>query len=219
MSVQNEIVERDITEVLHFTTNRGLVGILATRHLRSRRRLPEDEYLQHILHPNAIVRPEDKPYFDKSKDWLDYVNLSISEINSSFFGFSGTWTHNQGRWWAILAFDPVILTHDGVFFATTNNAYEHCNRKDGLKGLLQLFAPTVWRKGQWRAVRGNRQPRLPTCEQAEALYPGEVSTEFLRRIYVRNGEDADRAGGFLRDFPHPGVEVLVDERKFAGARN
>src|SRR3954469_23794344 len=104
MSISEEVKRRGISEVLHFTTNRGLVGILATEKLLSRRRLKEEDYLQFILHNNALVRQEELPHFDKSQDWLDFVNLSISEINSSYFGFSGNWAHNQDLWWCILAF-------------------------------------------------------------------------------------------------------------------
>lgn len=49
---------RGIREVVHFTTNCGIVGILARNAILSRRRLPQDKYLQYILYPNAAMRPE-----------------------------------------------------------------------------------------------------------------------------------------------------------------
>jgi hypothetical protein len=134
-----------IEEVVHFTTNRGLVGIFASKSVLSRRRLPNDKYLEHILHPNSMVRHEEARQFDKSEDWLDFVNCSISEINTSFFRFSRGWPHNKALWWAILSFDPAIMTHGGVYFATTNNSYEHCRRQAGLAGLRALFIPAVLR--------------------------------------------------------------------------
>lgn len=84
MSVKTFIRDRGIDSALHFTTNHGLVGILAVGALLSRRRLDKEYLLEHVLHVNAARRPEAAADFDKSEDWLDYVNLSISEVNSRF---------------------------------------------------------------------------------------------------------------------------------------
>lgn len=219
MTIEAQIDSRGIEEVLHFTTNRGLVGALATGALLSRRQLPREQYLLHILHSNALTRPEERPYFDKERDWLDYINLSLSEINTSYFRFSGGWPHNQGLWWAILSFDSTIMTHADVYFATTNNAYPYCSRQMGASGFQALFSPTIKRKDGWTAIRGARPAHLPTCEQAEVLYPSRLSLDFLKRIYVRTGEDEDRVRGFLREFDKAEVPVIVGDRKFAGAPN
>ncbi|RYC28820.1 DUF4433 domain-containing protein [Lichenibacterium minor] len=220
MTVQDIIDQRGIQEVLHFTTNRGLVGTLASRALQSRHRLPEDKYLQHILHVNAAVRPEAGAFFDKSDNWLDYVNLSISEINRRYFEFSQGW-HAQGDvWWTVMSFDVTVMTHAGVMFATTNNAYDLCLRERDVPGLNALFAPVIDRKSPtWKAYRGNRTANLPTCEQAEVLYPSSVSTQFLRRVYVREEEHQDQVAGWLREFGLPDVEVVWSQSKFLGKKN
>ena len=159
MTTEAIIAERGIAEVLHFTTHRGLVGTLASHALKSRFRLPRDAYLAHILHVNAAVRPEESAYFDKSDNWLDYVNLSISEINRRYFEVSERWHASGQVWWAILSFDPVIMTHDKVVFATTNNSYDQCVRARGADGLSTLFAPVIERKRpSWRAYRGRLAP-------------------------------------------------------------
>jgi hypothetical protein len=219
MTIADEIARRGIQEVVHFTTNRGIVGMLAARAVFSRRRLRGYQYLQHILHPNSPMRLEEAAHFDKSADWLDFVNISISEINRSFYGFSRRWPHNQDIYWIILAFDPVILTHEDVYFATTNNSYEHCRRQSGLLGFQELFADSFLRKGNWRAFRRQRSDWLTTCEQAEVLYPSALPFSFLRRVYVSEGEDADRVRGWLREFGYEGVEVTIDRNKFIGAPN
>ena len=219
MSVAEIIRERGITELLHFTTNRGLVGILATEKLRSRRGLNSDDYLQSVLHRNAISRPEAAPSFDKKEDWLNYVNLSVSAINVSYMGFSRSWPHNQDIWWCILSFDPTLMEHEGVYFATTNNGYEHCIRGEGREGLEALFVPSVRRKGTWLASRGSREPKLPTCQQAEVLYPAEVAVDYLRHVYVQTDEDSDRVRGWLRDFGPDSVSVSISESAFRGNSN
>lgn len=220
MTIQGIIDRRGIREVLHFTTHRGLVGTLASTALQSRYRLPEDQYLQHILHVNAAVRPEASAFFDKSENWLDYVNLSISEINRRYFEVSERW-HEEGEvWWAILSFDAVVMTHENVVFATTNNSYDLCLRERGDEGLNALFAPVIDRKSpSWKARRGSRATALPTCEQAEVLYPAAVSTNFLRRVYVREEEHQDQVSGWLEEFGLPGVEVVWSPQKFLGKTN
>ena len=219
MTIVDEIDRRGIQEILHFSTNRGLVGILATNVLRSRRGLPNDEYLEHILHPNSVVRPEEAGHFDKSADWLDFVNLSISAINARFFRLCRQWSHNQDLWWVILAFDPAIMTHPDVHFATTNNAYEHCRRGAGLAGLQALFVQSVQRKETWVVHRRGRAAHLPTCEQAEVLYPVGVPLRLLWQIYVSRGEERDRVRGWLREFGYDGVEVTLAPEKFVGHGN
>lgn len=169
---------------------------------------------------NAAVRPEAGAFFDKSDNWLDYVNLSISEVNRRYFEVSERWHAEGDVWWAILSFDAVVMTHDNVVFATTNNSYDLCLRKRGDEGPNALFAPVIDRKPpSWRARRGGRATALPTCEQAEVLYPAAVSTNFLRRVYVREEEHQDQVSGWLEEFGLPGVEVVWSPPKFLGEKN
>ena len=84
-------------------------------------RLPQDKRLEYVLHVNAANRPEAATFFDKSRNWLDFVNLSLSEINARYFQVSNRWHHDNFVWWGILAFDTEIVAHEGVVFATTNN--------------------------------------------------------------------------------------------------
>jgi len=220
LTIEGEIKKRGIIELLHFTTNRGIVGTLAKGALMSRYRLPSDSYLQHILHVNSETRPEAGYFFDKSDNWLDYVNLSISEINARFFGVSQRWHSQRDVWWGILGFDPVLMTHGGVVFATTNNSYEFCARTRELEGFNALFSAVVRRKRpSWSVGRGNRGTHLPTCEQAEVLYPGQIPVSYLRRIYVRQEEHQDLARGWVQEFHQPQIEVVLSEEKFIGRPN
>lgn len=219
MSLIASIQQRKIEEVVHFTTNHGLVGTFFKKHLLSRKILPEDSYLEHVLHVNSAMRPEASGCFDKSEDWLDYVNLSISEINANYFKFSQSWHNGQDIWWAILAFDPCIITHKGVYFATTNNAYEFCERRKGIDGYNNLFQPSIKRKSGWSISRVNRANYLPTCQQAEVLYPRQVSLEYLKTVYVRDGDHQDLVKSWLKQFDIQNVNVIISEQKFIGMPN
>lgn len=214
-TVNSVIGRRGIQEILHFTKgSAGLTGILHVEAVQSRYRLERDHRLTYIFEPNAAFR--------KDTDWLDYVNLSISEINSAFFAASGNWHKEAGEWWVILSFDPVIAEHPGVVFTTTNNFYTGVQRAQGPEGLQASFADRIlrwhdWRKGDVVALRRAGTPdHLTTCEQAEILYPKEVSTQFLRRIYVRDGEDKDDTMAQLDVLGHGGVEVVVAPERFNG---
>lgn len=218
-SVEEIVAARGIQEVVHFTSNHGFVGCLHTGAVISRRRLPAVDHLAYIAAPTAATRQEAEEYFDKEQDWLDYVNLSVSSINSSYFRFATKWHLNNDRWWLLLAFDPSILSHDGVYFATTNNVYPHVRRGTGGAGLELLFEDGVRRKGDWWAYRRGRSPWLPTCEQAEVLYPGTLLLSYLRTVYVRNPEEQDRVKGWLREFAMNEVRVVQGNEKFIGHPN
>lgn len=212
--------ERGVAEIVHFTSNNGLVGSLQLHSLISRRALPKEKHLAYVAAPTASARAEAQEFFNKDRDWLDFINMSISEINSSYFRFASKWHVNEDRWWVILSFCPTIATHDGVYFTTTNNIYDHVQRGHGELGFNALFVDNVRRKGpNWRAYRGDRPDRLPTCEQAELLYPSRLSLDFLRKIYVRSGENHDVVEGWLRYFKRDGVDVVIDPSKFVGVPN
>ena len=93
--------ERGITEILHFTTNNGALGILATGFVLSRHRLAKEQYIEHIYTPNCPSRHKDS-------DWTNHVNLSISRVNGRMLGISsGRWHATQDLWWVVLAFDAI----------------------------------------------------------------------------------------------------------------
>jgi hypothetical protein len=168
--------------------------------------LKEDETLEFILKLNTA-----KVY---DPDWKGFVNLSISRINKSLFGYSENWHPTEA--WRILAFDPAIMCHKGVQFVTTNNAYwQHLHRGGGAESLMALFADEV------QGIYGNSVRRIEsmpdswtTDVQAEMLYPKKISTEFLKSIYVREQADADLVAGTLAALQHPDVQIKIAAEKF-----
>lgn len=189
-SVAEVITRRGINEVLHFTTNTGFVGMLAVGLLLPRARLPKEKYLEHIYRPNVSYR--------KDPAWLDYVSLSITRINTQFFGASSRWHFREDVWWCVVSVDSTILNHPGVTFTTTNNIYSGNARAQGGEGLEVMFAPETAR---WEGCVVLRPPDTsenePTCEQAEVLYPGGISTKYLQAVYVATELHADIVGAQL----------------------
>ena len=209
MSIRDVLDQRGITEILHFTTNRALVGCLHTKLLLSRKRLPEEAYLEHILMVNCATR--------KDTAWLDYVNLSISWVNPRLFGISrNAWHRGKDLWWCVLAFDPVIATHPGVHFTTTNNMYTSVQRGMGQAAFEALFAPSILQYVErGYAKRVQRPPgypaKHPTDPQAEVLYPGAVSIEYLSCVYVPDDDTQDRAMADLYMFDNETKVVVRPE--------
>lgn len=210
MSIEQIVADRHIEEMVHYTTGQGLLGMLRLQAIKSRQRLTDEELLEFILQINT-------PHV-KDHGWEDYVNFSITDINTHLFGFSTrTWHRNAD--WRILAFDPQVMIHDGVYFATTNNIYSGVSRAEGTAGLDALFAPTVTRYARNVAQRTrDMPPQNTTCSQAEVLYPGELSTDYLLRIYAFSEEHQDEICGQIAATYHREIEIVVNPSKFDGFR-
>ncbi|MFD9002171.1 DarT ssDNA thymidine ADP-ribosyltransferase family protein [Streptomyces sp. NPDC059582] len=209
-TVDSYLVQRGVSEIRHFTTNRGLAGVLATQSLLSRKQLPEESYLEHIFTPNCDTR--------KDRHYLDTISLSISKINADFFNVcSGSWHASSDVWWVVLGIEASVLAHPGVIFTTTNNIYSNVKRGEGVGALKALFAdeirpfippPNVIIK------RSNQPEECPTDARAEALYPQRLSTEHLLRIYVRFPEHEEKVAATMDAVGHPSVEIKYDPEAF-----
>ncbi|MFB6534872.1 MULTISPECIES: DarT ssDNA thymidine ADP-ribosyltransferase family protein [Streptomyces] len=206
--VEALIDERKITEVVHFTTNQGLLGILVEQLCKARALLAEDKYLESIYHQNTKIRREDPRYWS-------YVNLSITQANHRFLRIStDKWWADADLFWAILSFDPVIMAHPGVLFAPTNMAYQGIAPRSGTEGAEALFAACV--PAGWGKVthRSGQAPNVATCPQAEVLYPQAVPTRHLQCIYVVTQEDAAKAQAIVSVSGHDEVDIIVDSVAF-----
>jgi hypothetical protein len=208
MTIQEVIKDRQIQEVVHFTTNHGCLGTIYTGQLQSRKRLSDDPMVKYLFSPNANLR--------KDVAYLDYVSLSISHLNHEFFRTSSqSWHRDEPIFWCILSFRPEILTHEGVVFSTTNNIYTGVNRRVGADGLAALFDPKIKRWTGNSVSRGELlRSSYPTCFQAETLYPQFISTDYLQRIYVDNNADQSEVAGFLKATFHRDVDVEICPEKF-----
>lgn len=117
---------------------------------------------------------------------------------------------DEDMWWCVLAFDPIVLSHPGVYFVTTNNIYTGAKRGLGLEALKVLFADRVHQYAGLYAARDDRTPdEFTTCVQAEVLYPGALSTEYLKRVYFPTAEHAAMGRSQCEVVGHPDVPMVV----------
>lgn len=186
---------REISEILHFTTDSGLLGSAATGALLSRDELRETSRLDYIRILNCPDRSRDA-------SWTGHVSLSITKINRYLLDKSKTWHQEEAVWWCVLAFDVHVLGHPGVWFADSNNAYPLTKRATGVNGLVNLFADTVtWGYHSTQKSRTAHTPsNMPTHEQAEVLYPNRVPLQWLRRIYLPNDDYIDYVNSLSGSF-------------------
>lgn len=210
-TIDDFVADRNISEVLHFTTNHGLVGILAAGALLSRDELNAEDLLGSVKLLNCANR--------KDPAWTGHVNLSISAVNKDFLGSSKGWHKPQdGVWWTVLSFSPKILSDPEVVFTTTNNTYhDTVKRGKGLKGLSALYGSQVpWGYYNAIAYRTRSTPSsLPTHNQAEVLYPGRVSLKDLQAIYVPEDDHIDDVRGLMASIPgSPNLPVEVRPEVF-----
>lgn len=209
MTISEYIAERGIEEVLHFTTNSGLTGILRLSAIKCRNLLRNEKLLEHIFKQSCPDRRLDAA-------WHGYVNLSITRINSRLFNIaSENWHSGLDGWWCVIAISPEIMEHDGVHFTTTNNIYPACQRRTGLAGLKAMYAPSVAAMYGYPVRRFDGQSdAATTCFQAEVLYPKEVPLKYVRRIYFRKDEHADAAFAIMSAVGTDPIECVVDPTKF-----
>ena len=207
MTIEEIVASRGITDILHFTTNSNLTGILASGAVKSRAQLPREYLLEYVYKPNAHHR--------RDSAWTAYVNLSITRINPRFFAKSSAWHAHEDLWWCILVFSSEILTHSGVSFATTNNMYDGVLREKGAIGLERLFAPQVCQyQDRWVYRNAECPANRPTCDQAEVLYPKELLMKFIQAVYVVNELHADIAAAQCATFGYQGLKVIRTPEAF-----
>lgn len=137
--------ERGITEILHYTSQRGVMGAVRKGAVLSREQVENDEDLAFIYEG---IWPRKDP------EWVDHISLSVSRINLDLFDRSRK--RFPDYWWAIMSFGVEILDHDGVVFTTTNNIYPPCERGEDLEGFEAMFGSPI----EWGLLR--LQTRAPT---------------------------------------------------------
>jgi hypothetical protein len=195
---------RGVTELLHYTTNRGLYGTIASQAVLSRAQLDEDEYLEHIRNP---VWPR------KDAPWIDHISLSVTSTNDDLFRRSRR--HFRDLWWAVFSIDPSIIDDQGVVFTTTNNIYPAVLRGAGSVGFEAMFADEV--VGRFGVIqnRAGLPANQPTDWAAEVLYPQRVSTDRLLSVYVGDAEHRRAVLAWCEALDHPDVDVQIRPDVFA----
>lgn len=204
MSAIEAAREREVVELVHYTTSPGIMGTLRTGRLLSRKRLEGNEdiaFVREAIWPTRLYK------------WDDHISLSISRINKEL--------HDRSRrrypehWWGILSFSTSLLNDEDVWFATCNNLWPSCKRAQHAAGFEALFADTVEGKFQVDSERDTVMPASwATDRSAEVLYPGEITLDHLQRIYVTDLAHRALIMAWCETFSIATPEVVVDASRF-----
>lgn len=207
MSVAARAREREISQILHYTSNKGMMGLVCQGALLSRKRVANDPELAFIFQSIWPI---------KAPRWVDHISMSVSQINLDLYQRSCS--NCPQFWWAVLSFTPDILDDEGVWFTTTNNAYEAtCARGQGLDGLEAMFGPTV-PYGHYGSVAqrpAGRPDQYPTHRAAEVLYPGALTFDHLQAVYVREAQHRRLISAWCAAYGHPPLPVKINPDAFA----
>lgn len=190
---------RGVRELVHYTTEKGIQGTIASKALLSRAQLDQEEYL-------ALIREPVWPRRDAP--WIDHISLSVTTVNEDLFRRSRS--HFPHLWWAVIAVSPVVLDADGVVFTTTNNIFPSVRRGVGVAGFEAIFAEEV--VGRYGVVhtRAGLPDAQPSDRAAEVLYPQRIETSHIEAIYVMESDHKNMILGWCAALDHP--DILVEVR-------
>lgn len=197
---------RGITEILHYTSERGVMGSVMKQSVLSREQVENDEDVAFIF---------EGVWERKDPDWVDHISLSLSRINLDLFQRSRE--RFPDLWWAVMSFDVEILDHQDVWFTTTNNIHPPCERGQGLAGFEAVFAPSVeWGYYGSRKFRSDQYPEeWPTDRAAEVLYPTRLSLEHLNKLYVPGTQHRRMVSAWSEAYGTPELPVEIDLGPFS----
>lgn len=198
--------ERGVEEVLHYTSERGVMGSVMKQALLSREQVENDDDVAFIF---------EGIWERKDPEWVDHISLSVSRINLDLFNRSRT--NFPDFWWAVMSFDVEILDHDGVCFTTTNNIYPPCRRGNGLAGFEAMFDESIeWGYHGSEKWRPAEHPDSWTTDRAaEVLYPTRISLEYLRRLYVPGKQHRRMVSAWAEAYGVDDLRVEIDLEPFS----
>jgi hypothetical protein len=197
-SPSDAAARRGVQQLLHYTTQKGIHGTIASKALLSRAQLDQEEYL-------ALIREPVWPRRDAP--WIDHISLSVTTINDDLFRRSRS--HFPHLWWAVVAVSPAVLDDAGVVFTTTNNIFPSVRRGEGSAGFEAMFADEV--VGRYGVVhtRAGLPDAQPTDRAAEVLYPQRIETSRIQAIYVMEPDHKHMILGWCAALDHQDIPVEV----------
>lgn len=198
--------DRGVTDIKHYTSERGVMGSVMRGRVLSRERVEHDPELSFIF---------EGVWERRDPGWTDHISLSVSRINVDLYQRSRS--RFPDYWWAVMAFGVDILEDPGVVFTTTNNVYDAvCRRAPGLGGFEDMFAERVpWGYlGSVKTRPASCPDHLPTDRAAEVLFPGEIALDRLEALYVPGRQHKRLVDAWCEVYAHAELPVVIDTSPF-----
>jgi len=215
---QNEIEQRGIEYLIHFTPTINLLSIFEQGKLLSRALLEQFDIDQTDIF-DYIEFTDDIRFDDKS-----FINLSVQHPNSFLFNRFRQKTVNESHiYWCVLKIDKKYIYKADTLFSITNAANSHNKRNVGITGDInkfqKLFANSMQIVTSYNSrtiTRNNLKTKYPTDEQAEVLVKDEIAVSDILQICFRNENDLATGKAALSDYNTE--NFVVDATLFTNLR-
>lgn len=215
---QNELSERGIDYLIHFTPTINLLSIFEQGKILSRALLEKFDIKKTDIF-DYIEFTDEIRFDDKS-----YINLSIQHPNTFLFDrFRQKTADKIHITWCVLKINPKYIYHSSTLFSVTNAANSYNKRVTKITGDLikfkMLFAPSIQivTTTNTRTIkRENLKLKYPTDEQAEVLIKDEIPIEDILQICFKNEVDLAAGKAALINFKLN--NFIVDPSVFKNTR-
>ena len=215
---QNEIEQRGIEHLIHFTPAINLLSIFEQDKLLSRALLEQFDIDQTDIFDYVEFIDEIR-FDDKS-----FINLSIQHPNSFLFNrFRQKTAEESHILWCVLKIDKKYIYQKDTLFSITNAANSHNKRNVGVTGDIakfpMLFANSLQIVTSYnsRTVSRNNLPtKYPTDEQAEVLVKNEILVSDILQVCFKDENDLAMGKAALSDYNTS--NFVVDASLFINSR-
>lgn len=215
---QNEIKQREIECLIHFTPTINLFSILENNKLMSRAKLENLDIEQYDI-LDYVKFTDDIRYDDKN-----YINLSLSGPNTFLFSKFRQKTKDDFTInWCVIKINPKHIFDYDTLFAVTNAASNAAKRQYGISGDLDKFKMLFKEQlnintfnGVRTISRNSAHSKYPTDVQAEILVRDEISAESIIAVCFESEDKLAEAKAAMSSFDTS--KFVVDKEIFSPNR-
>lgn len=216
---KNEISNRSIEYLIHFTPTINLFSILENQELMSRAKLESLDIEQFDI-LDYVQFTDNERYDDKN-----YINLSLSAPNTFLFSRFRQKTKDDFTInWCVLKIDPKHIYDENSLFAVTNAASNAAKRQFGITGDLEKFRMFFNEQLNINTFNGVRSlnrsgvhPKYPTDVQAEILVRDTIPSESIIEVCFESEEKLAEAKAAMSSFDTS--NFVVDKEIFSPNRS
>lgn len=215
---QEEIANRKIKCLIHFTPTINLLSIFEQGRLLSRASLESQDIDQTDIF-DYIEFIDEIRFDDKS-----YINLSVQHPNTFLFNRFREKTKNEIHInWCVLKIDKKYIYQKDTLFSITNAANSYNKRNVGVTGDIDkfrlMFADSLRVVTSYNSkiiTRGILNDKYPTDEQAEVLVKDEILVSDILQVCFKDELSLAAGKAALSDFNTS--NFAVDSTLFTNTR-
>lgn len=189
--IKEDVLERGIQWLVHFTPTFNLLGIFQEGKILSRAKI-EGIGVDITDITDFIQFTDEIRYDDKN-----FINLSIQDCNHFLFNvFRRKTKESPDVVWCVIRIDPSVIWSHDTLFSVTNAANSHNKRHVGISGDFQKFSmmfserlEVISFNSRRVLTRNGLRKNLTTDEQAEVLIKDEIDSDNIIEICFASEQD------------------------------